>query len=172
MWPAGSKGQVQGADTKARHRLDRFRLHQGHQQHGLTLQGPSGWPGATARLPGVAFMARQQDLSPQVSASSCPPARTRKAFFRGPGDQAGPSKVRETDYGRSPRAYSGVRSLEQAARGEGSRKAPWAKCCHAALLPDTQLKRNRKSGFFLCQKLSEHSMGQPNPSDIWPLCTL
>lgn len=73
VWPAGSQGQVQGADTKAKHRLDSFRLHQGHWQHGPTLQGPSGWPGARAWLPGVASMACQKDFSPQVAASSCPP---------------------------------------------------------------------------------------------------
>lgn len=52
VWPAGGKGQVQGADTKARHRLGSFRPHQGHQQHGLTPRGASSWPGASAWLPG------------------------------------------------------------------------------------------------------------------------
>lgn len=38
---------------------------------------------------------------------------------------------------RDPRAGSGVRrSLEQAVHGGGSCKAPWAKSCHEALLPD------------------------------------
>lgn len=68
---SGSKGQVQGADTKVSHRLGNFRLHKGHQQRGLTPREASSWPDATTWLPAVASVASQQDFSPQASASSC-----------------------------------------------------------------------------------------------------
>lgn len=119
-------------------------------------------------LPGVAPTACQQDCSPQLPASSGPSACTQKAFRGGPRDQEGPGKTRDADYSGDPKVCRGVRSLEQVSRGEGSHKAPGAKCCHAALLPDTQFKRNQKSRFLFCQKLLENSMGQQNPSYIWP----
>lgn len=83
VWPAGCKGQVQGADTKARHRLGSFRLHHGPHQHSLTTREASSWPGATAWLPGVASVACQQHFSPHAAPHAHPGLHV-EGFPQGP----------------------------------------------------------------------------------------
>lgn len=77
VWPAGGKGWAQGADTKAMHRLTP-RV----PAAGLVPQpGCHGWS-----LQPASKISLHKHPPPQA------PACARKAFHRGPGEQAGPSK--------------------------------------------------------------------------------
>lgn len=122
-----SKSQVQGADTKVRHRLGSFRLHKGHQQRGLTPREASSWPDATAWLPVVPCGQPAGLLSTGVCLLVPLTARGRPSTGSLGTWLARVKQGRQTMV-RDPRAGSGVRrSLEQTARGGGNCKAPWAK---------------------------------------------
>lgn len=124
VWLVGGKGQVQGADIKARPGLGGFELHHRHQQHSLTPQGHSSWPAAPLATQGGSC-GLPAGLSPQSPASSHPPGARQDLVKR---RRQTTVKIQRCVVG------SGAQSrylVEKAAT------KPGAKHCHVALLPDT-----------------------------------